>query len=442
MARLSHAARLASAALLTMSVAGCAGNGPLSRLTREASAYERYAEALADAGLHETALGRDWLTAGRAALEHPTPVTLPFSETGYFAADRTDATAFRFDVPEGRRLSLDVSFESSPPGRLFVDLFEARGAGEAPRRIGALDTGATTLTHDVARGGTFIVRVQPELLRSGRFTLTQRTLASLPFPVPDLTASAVQSVFGAARDAGRREHEGIDIFAPRGTPVVAVVSGIAQTGTNTLGGNVVWLHEPGAGRTFYYAHLDRWAFDGTMTARAGDVLGHVGNTGNARTTAPHLHFGLYARGAVDPLPYLLPDDPIPAAPAAPDRLGEPVRIPGRRATLRSGPAAGTPRTQDLPQGTLAEVIGASGRTYRIRLPDETVGYIDASSVSDATAALGRQRLGPGDVLREAPQGSAPVVATVAEAREADILGRFGAYAFVRTPDGDAGWVEQ
>ena len=47
---------------------------------------------------------------------------------------------------------------------------------------------------------------------------------------------------------------------------------------------------------YYYAHLDRWAFEGTTRVREGDLLGYVGNTGNARTTAPHLHFGVYARG--------------------------------------------------------------------------------------------------------------------------------------------------
>ncbi len=429
-------------ALVAIALEGCAGTGPFTRLTRQTSAYEQYVDALTDAGLHETALGRDWMAAGPASIEQPTPVTLPFRETGYFAAERADARAFRFDMPEGRRLSLDVEFDSSTPGRLFLDLFEVRTGETPPRRIAALEPGSTTLTHDIRRGGTFIVRVQPELLRSGRFTLTQRSLASLPFPIPDLTAHAVQSVFGAMRDAGRREHEGVDIFAPRGTPVVAVVAGIAQTGTNTLGGNVVWLHEPGAGRTFYYAHLDRWAFDGTMTARPGDVLGHVGNTGNARTIAPHLHFGLYSRGAIDPLPYLSPDDPIPPAPSGADRLGDAVRVTSRRAPLRAGPDAASPSLRDLARGTLAEVTGVVNQAYRLRLPDGAVGYVDASSMATATAAMSRRRLQPGDVLVEAPRHPAPVVATIADADEADVLGQFGAYAFVRTPDGQAGWIER
>ena len=172
-----------------------------------------------------------------------------------------------------------------------------------PERVASLTEG-TTLTFTVPRDGAYVLRIQPELLRSGRFSVLQRTLASLPFPVSGLTAAAVQSEFGAARDAGRRQHEGIDIFAARDTPVLAVVDGVARTGTNTLGGNVVWLRGRAFGESFYYAHLERFAFEGTANVKAGDVLGYVGNTGNARTTAPHLHFGIYDRGAIDPFPFI------------------------------------------------------------------------------------------------------------------------------------------
>jgi murein DD-endopeptidase MepM/ murein hydrolase activator NlpD len=123
----------------------------------------------------------------------------------------------------------------------------------------------------------------------------------------------MRSGFGVERDAGRRLHEGIDIFAPKGTDVVAVAGGIARTGTNRLGGNVVWVYAPGEGRTFYYAHLDRSAIGAVALVEAGDVLGYVGNTGNAARTPPHLHFGIYDDGAIDPWPFVAPDQPVPAA---------------------------------------------------------------------------------------------------------------------------------
>jgi murein DD-endopeptidase MepM/ murein hydrolase activator NlpD len=92
-----------------------------------------------------------------------------------------------------------------------------------------------------------------------------------------------------------------------------VAGGVARRGSNRLGGNVVWLHAPAAGRTFYYAHLDRWAIGAFAWVEAGDVLGYVGTSGNARRTPPHLHFGIYDRGAIDPWPFVRPDDPVPRA---------------------------------------------------------------------------------------------------------------------------------
>src|SRR5690606_11184843 len=102
-----------------------------------------------------------------------------------------------------------------------------------------------------------------------------------------------------------RSHEGVDVFAPRGTPVVAVVPGVVRSGNNNLGGKVIWLSQPGKGRSFYYAHLDSQSVNAGIV-KPGDTLGWVGNTGNAVYTAPHLHFGIYyfGGGAVDPFPFI------------------------------------------------------------------------------------------------------------------------------------------
>ena len=104
------------------------------------------------------------------------------------------------------------------------------------------------------------------------------------FPVAGRDEQAAQSFWGATRDAGRRSHQGVDIFAPRGTPVVAATAGVVtRVGQNALGGNVIFLVESGRRWAFYYAHLDRQLVaEGTRVA-AGDTLGLVGNTGNARS---------------------------------------------------------------------------------------------------------------------------------------------------------------
>jgi murein DD-endopeptidase MepM/ murein hydrolase activator NlpD len=117
--------------------------------------------------------------------------------------------------------------------------------------------------------------------------------------------------FGAPRMTGTKyahTHEGTDIFAPQGTPLYAVSRGVvARVGVGVLGGNKLWV--VGAdGTSYYYAHLSAFAEgiqDGTFV-EAGQVVGFVGNTGNALTTPAHCHFEIHPGGgpAVNPYPFL------------------------------------------------------------------------------------------------------------------------------------------
>jgi murein DD-endopeptidase MepM/ murein hydrolase activator NlpD len=132
--------------------------------------------------------------------------------------------------------------------------------------------------------------------------------ATLPVPVDRIKSHDLRDTWGAPRSGGRR-HQGIDIFAPRGTPVRSATRGLVwRVGQNRLGGNVVWVLGPG-GELHYYAHLDRVAgiAAGDIVERGG-LLGYVGNTGNARNTPYHLHYGIYtlSHGAINPFPRLAP----------------------------------------------------------------------------------------------------------------------------------------
>jgi peptidoglycan LD-endopeptidase LytH len=137
---------------------------------------------------------------------------------------------------------------------------------------------------------------------------------TLPIPVRGVSMRAVRDTFGAPRP-GDRKHQGVDIFAPLGTPVVSTTRGIvARIGENSLGGTVVWVLGPGGDR-HYYAHLNSVADIRTgQRVVPGDALGTVGITGNARGTPPHLHYGVYRRasGAINPFP-LLTDMPAARA---------------------------------------------------------------------------------------------------------------------------------
>lgn len=111
----------------------------------------------------------------------------------------------------------------------------------------------------------------------------------------------------------RGGHKGIDIFAPKGTPLVACVTGtiqkIGNESSNPIGGNSVNILG-NDGLNYYYAHLDTISNSLQLDQRisAGDFIGTVGTTGNARGTHPHVHFSIYKksykRGSIDPWPYL------------------------------------------------------------------------------------------------------------------------------------------
>ncbi len=131
--------------------------------------------------------------------------------------------------------------------------------------------------------------------------------ASVAMPVAGVRVKDLRDSWGNARGGGRR-HEGIDIFAPPGTRVIASTAGfIARTGNDPLGGVVVWVLGPG-GQRHYYAHLDRRSsLRPGDRVNVGDTLGYVGTTGNARGGPPHLHYGIYSgnAGVIDPYPLLV-----------------------------------------------------------------------------------------------------------------------------------------
>lgn len=135
---------------------------------------------------------------------------------------------------------------------------------------------------------------------------TQSPDTRIAMPLEDVPKKEVANTWGAPRGVGR-SHEGQDIFAPRGTPILSATNGyIYKIGENNLGGQTVSVISSG-GRIYYYAHLDRYAngieVGDRVTTRT--VLGYVGTTGNAQGTPPHLHFGIYTlTGAINPLPLL------------------------------------------------------------------------------------------------------------------------------------------
>jgi murein DD-endopeptidase MepM/ murein hydrolase activator NlpD len=266
--------------------------------------HERYAASLRRGAAGATTAGRIWLESAERSLAQPVRVTLPESRRLSVTEHAPEASAFVMTVRRGQRYVVDVRVDGQAEP-VFVDVFARDGRGVL-RHVANRAPGEAAVDMEVRADADYILRVQPEMFRSGDMTVAVRTEPTLQIPVEGATAKNVQSVFGADRDGGRRAHHGVDIFAAQRTPVRAAAAGIVTSvGTNGLGGNVVWITRPTRGESHYYAHLDRQLVTAGTYVNEGDVIGLVGNTGNARGTTPHLHFGIYtASGPVDPLPYM------------------------------------------------------------------------------------------------------------------------------------------
>lgn len=161
---------------------------------------------------------------------------------------------------------------------------------------------------------------------------TQEPDRKIAMPLEDVAKRQIADTWGAPRGTGRR-HEGQDIFAPKGTPILSATNGfIYKIGENNLGGQTVSVISAG-GRVYYYAHLEKYApnieVGDRVTTRS--VLGYVGTTGNAAGTPPHLHFGIYTMsGAINPLPLLTdriaPNITTTTQPSRPRRTPNRLRI--------------------------------------------------------------------------------------------------------------------
>ena len=137
----------------------------------------------------------------------------------------------------------------------------------------------------------------------------------LELPLQGLKRSELRDTFRETRD-GTRQHEALDILAPRDTPVLAVDDGmVAKLFLSKPGGNTIYQFDPTSTYAYYYAHLERYAAglkNGDRVTR-GQVIGYVGTSGNAPPNAPHLHFAIFKLtdakrwwkgAAIDPYPIL------------------------------------------------------------------------------------------------------------------------------------------
>ena len=277
------------------------------------SAHEAYQHSLEQANLIETALGRDWIRAGEETLENPENITLPFESSFYWNPNSADAAGYRFFVKRGIRIEVEICIFSTDSLLLFADLFRETGDTAIRRtHVATADEDMHRLVFEPRRDSYYTLRMQPELLRGGTFKVLIREFPSIGFPVKGKNSQAIASFFGDPRDGGTREHHGVDIFAPRHTPVLAPSNAsVTRVGEGDIGGRYIWLYDSKRSMYLYFAHLETQEVSRGAMVEAGQLIGTVGNTGNARTTPPHLHFGIYSNGPIDPLYFISETDTVP-----------------------------------------------------------------------------------------------------------------------------------
>jgi murein DD-endopeptidase MepM/ murein hydrolase activator NlpD/SH3-like domain-containing protein len=421
----------------------CTGIGPATTLFRSASPHEQYGQSLKEAKLTKTALGADWLAASERALRDSLKITIPYRENGYFSSEKAFAVGYRLDAQRGDKMLIKAETQGSRAAQVFIDVFSVDDRGRTSL-LASSKADTNVLSWEPRRTQTYLIRVQPELLRSGQFTISVTREPALSFPVKGRDSRQISSFFGVARDGGRRRHEGVDIFAPRGTPAVAAVDGtISSVTTNQLGGNVVFLADNERNIRLYYAHLDRWNVTNGQRVSIGDTVGFVGNTGNARTTGPHLHFGIYefGGGATDPLPFIRQGrGPARQVLMADSRLGTSARVSVGRSFVRIAPSSDAAIIREIPRAAAVQIIGGTNAWPRVELPDGLTGYVATATLESITRPLRQQTLATARNLLDEANPLAATKATLSAGATIDILGAFDVFDLIRESDGTTGWL--
>lgn len=319
----------------------------------------------------DEAAAASWMLAGDVALNTPVNIPAVYHERATFN-QYTQATGLSFSVIPGRRVKIEIN--NTGNRKIFVDLFEKDTSGV--KSIVDADTTRAILQTESIGGGNYIVRLQPQPGYEGSYEFTLRTEPLISWPVKQDVQSGIGSYWGADRDGGRRSHQGVDIFASKGSLLVAAADGIThRVGENNLGGKVIFLRPDGLPVSLYYAHLDSQFVTSGTSVKAGDIIGTVGNTGNARNTPPHLHFGVYARGgAVDPIGFIQKE-------VQPKKNKVTLPIVQKKKLERLVKAYNLPNAkspfQNIAKGDSIFVIGVTAGFYRIRTSANRQGYIQS-----------------------------------------------------------------
>jgi len=366
--------------LLILIISGCSQVNKAADFITNPTAKEKYKR---DFNVSDE-LFSIWENSATKAFSDSVAINLPYAETGKFFPKSFPVYSYEIDLQPGEILNLEIETDSTKQ-LVFIELFEKTGDSiDKFKKIETNEFQNNTLSFEAEKTATYKVVIQPEVEAHTPFTFKMEKNPAYLFPVASGVNTSVQSYWGDNRDGGARSHEGIDIFAERGTPVVAETNGIiGYTGEKGLGGKQVWLRDRKRNQSLYYAHLDSIA-NVSGNVKRGDTLGFVGNTGNARTTPPHLHFGIYKgyRGAINPLHFVYKTNSLDAEPEKLDRFPGHLTVKSSIANLRNKPTTSnslvlsTSKAQDTLQ-----FLGKTNEWFHVRTSTNKASFIHQSLVT-------------------------------------------------------------
>ncbi len=404
--------------------------------------HAQYKAALSHLGLETFSLGSKWIESSNPHSNRSISIIAPYEEEVIVRNDHADAYFYDLQVKAGQVLSIKLDSLSNLDFKCFVDVFRIEMDTVASYdHIASIDSSGRIIEFEVIEDGEYLIRVQPELLNSARFTIHINVGASLLFPVSGRDKRAIGSLFGVPRDAGRRTHEGIDIFAKRHTPLVAVSDGqirFAGYKDGSLGGNVIWMRDTQRNQTIYYAHLEEVLVDSASYVTKGDTIGTVGNSGNAQTTHPHLHFGIYKNGAVDPYPFVVDEKKKYRKLLAKSKwIGRLARSKHDGYLYKGGLKSRF--KSELLKGEYFEVVGRTGAYYKVRLANNELAYVFYDNIEDMNRPIGSAQLDGIELLDSPIENSLAIKHNPVNTIK--YLARTTGYVFVETEENLTGWIE-
>lgn len=418
---------------------GCNGIHSITDSIKKTPPYQRYVTSLEAAQLDQTILAKAWLRAGEDALKDSVFVSLPFVESGYFKASEPAARSYRFHASEGQVLTAKGSMIAQKSPKLFLDLFVWENDGWVPIAHG---DSTFNLTTEFNKGyKQYMIRLQPELLSSVYYSFSISLTPVLINPVAGASNKSIGSFYGDQRDGGKRKHEGVDIFAKKGTLVVAPADGyVSRVGASKLGGKYVWVSDPKRGHSYYFAHLDQQLVKAGMKIERGAALGTVGNTGNAQHTPSHLHFGIYQSGSKDPIHFIRSLEEVTQVLPWDTTLSDPhYRVKVKKSYMRIGPNEKSPYRSQLTSKAYLKIIAHTGNWYRVCLPDQTQGFVLKAHV-EAIEKGKRHRLKKAQPLLSDTHADAAPMAFLEAQSAVSILAYFQDFVYVKTSNGLTGWL--